>query len=325
MYITMNETKILEHNQRYCINDKEKCYFIGKDLCVAMDYKNHNAILKKYVSDENKQKFNIATNKGVQTATLLNENGVLELLNHSCKPYAQKFKELLSQKSFIQIIKGYQEVSNVKDKGDTQEVHESPVPATDLYEFSESDKPFTEWLLQATLYYAYQKDYFVNENEDVFFRNEIAKEIMIQQDNAKGKMYRQSLIAAEKERNEMKKELHNNNERLVSSLDVAKEINVNVSIIHNTIHEFFDYNSNIATNYFYQENEHYLMNKNGYMLLTMALNDNLSLQNKLKIIKNFNAMEKELHSMNSLNTINNRVQQATEYIEHNQRGIKGYI
>lgn len=250
MYITMEKTIILEKEQRFHINNEGKSYFVGKDLCKAMDYKNHNSILKKYVSDKNRQKVSIATNKGVQAATLLNENGVLELLSHSCKPYAEKFKELLLHQSFIQIIKGYQEVSNKNDhrgkqevsvqdnSKEYQEVHEPPVPAVDLYKFSESDKPFTEWLLQATLYHSYQKDYFVNDNEEVFFRNEVAKEIMIQQNNKKGKMYRQSLINAEKERNELRK---------------------------------------------------------------------------------------ELYQSDSMNMINNSIQQATEYIEQNQRGIKGYI
>lgn len=237
MYTTMDMTIILEKEQRYHINNEGKCYFVGKDLCTAMDYKNHNSILKKYVSNENKKKYNIATNKGVQSATLLNENGVLELLNHSCKPYAEKLRELLSHQSFIQIIKGYQEVSNKiidetinndergiqggsvqDDSKKYQEVHEPPVPAIELYEFSESDKPFTEWLLEATLYYAYEKDYFVNEEEEeVFFSNEIAKEIIIQQNNAKGKMYRQSLINAEKERNELRKKLYPTQSMIINS------------------------------------------------------------------------------------------------------------
>lgn len=127
MYIMMNTTKVLGQDQRYAINHKNKCYFVGKDLCVAMGYKNHNSILKKYVSDINKQKHDIATNKGVQNVTLLNEQGVHELLNHSCKQYAIELKELLSKKSFIEIINRYQEVSNESDTGGTQEVYEGEV------------------------------------------------------------------------------------------------------------------------------------------------------------------------------------------------------
>lgn len=209
MYIEMKKTEILGKDQRYFINHLNNCYFVGKDLCAAMDYKNHNSILKKYVSDINKQKHEIATNKGIQTAILLNEKGTRELLNHSCKEYAIKFRELLSNQSFIEIIKGYQEVSiQQNDSKEYQEVHEKLISAHELYEFSESDTNFNEWLLQATLYYSYETDYFINDDE-IFFKNDIAKEIMIHENNKKGKMYRQNLIAAEKERNSLREEINN--------------------------------------------------------------------------------------------------------------------
>ena len=58
-------------------------WFVGKDVAIALGYKNISDALKKHVDEEDKGVHNIPTNRGKQTVTIIKEKGVIRLIQKS--------------------------------------------------------------------------------------------------------------------------------------------------------------------------------------------------------------------------------------------------
>lgn len=68
-------------------------WFVGKDIAVALGYKDHKNALKQHVDDEDKRGWQITTPRGgTQTMTIINESGLYSLILSSKLPSAKKFK-----------------------------------------------------------------------------------------------------------------------------------------------------------------------------------------------------------------------------------------
>ena len=67
-------------------------YFVGKDVSVALGYKDTVNALKSHVDDEDKRGWQITTPSGKQTAIIINESGLYSLILGSKLESAKKFK-----------------------------------------------------------------------------------------------------------------------------------------------------------------------------------------------------------------------------------------
>ncbi len=67
-------------------------WFVGKDVCVALGYSNHNDALTRHVDAEDKRGSEITTPGGQQYITLINEAGLYSLIFGSKLPSAKRFK-----------------------------------------------------------------------------------------------------------------------------------------------------------------------------------------------------------------------------------------
>lgn len=91
--INMLDTEI---RAKYNPNN-DKYYFVGKDVALALGYHNHRDALKKHVDEEDKQKYKVETNRGLQEMTIINESGLYSLLLCSKLPAAKKFKRWITK------------------------------------------------------------------------------------------------------------------------------------------------------------------------------------------------------------------------------------
>ena len=89
-----HEIQIFEHEKfgkvRVVIIDG-KTWFVGKDVATALGYKDHKKVLKQHVDVEDKMGWKISTPYGVQNMTVINENGLRQLIFACRKKEAHEF------------------------------------------------------------------------------------------------------------------------------------------------------------------------------------------------------------------------------------------
>lgn len=67
-------------------------WFVGKDIAVALGYKDSVNALKSHIDDEDKRGWRITTPSGEQQANVINESGLYSLILSSKLPAAKQFK-----------------------------------------------------------------------------------------------------------------------------------------------------------------------------------------------------------------------------------------
>lgn len=92
----MNEIEIFKNEEfgevRTLVVNNEPM-FVGKDVALALGYKDTVNALKSHVDEEDKMGWQITTpSRGTQNATVINESGVYSLVFSSKLPDAKKFK-----------------------------------------------------------------------------------------------------------------------------------------------------------------------------------------------------------------------------------------
>ena len=96
----MNEVQIFQHEQFGEIRTVQidgEVWFVGKDLCRALGYKNVSKALKDHVSPEDKLNNDSLLSLGQRGGWLINEAGMYCLIMSSKLESAQKFKEWVTR------------------------------------------------------------------------------------------------------------------------------------------------------------------------------------------------------------------------------------
>lgn len=68
-------------------------WFVGKDVAVAIGYKNFRDALKSHVKDKYKRESRITTPSGMQNVTVISEPGLYQLAGESKLPSAEPFQD----------------------------------------------------------------------------------------------------------------------------------------------------------------------------------------------------------------------------------------
>lgn len=79
--------------------------FVGKDVAVALGYKDTKNALKAHVDGEDKRGWQIATPSGKQTMTIINESGLYALIFGSKLESAKRFKRWVTSEVLPSIRK----------------------------------------------------------------------------------------------------------------------------------------------------------------------------------------------------------------------------
>ncbi len=91
----MNELQNFNFNnlpvRTVLINDEP--WFVGKDVAIAIGYKNFRDALKSHVKDRYKRESRITTPSGVQSVTVISEPGLYQLAGESKLPSAEPFQD----------------------------------------------------------------------------------------------------------------------------------------------------------------------------------------------------------------------------------------
>lgn len=91
----MNELQKFNFNnlpvRTVLINDEP--WFVGKDVAIAIGYKNFRDALKSHVKDKYKRESRITTPSGMQTVTIISEPGLYQLAGESKLPSAEPFQD----------------------------------------------------------------------------------------------------------------------------------------------------------------------------------------------------------------------------------------
>lgn len=91
----MNELQNFNFNnlpvRTVLINDEP--WFVGKDVAIAIGYKNFRDALKSHVKDKYKRESRITTPSGMQTVTVISEPGLYQLAGESKLPSAEPFQD----------------------------------------------------------------------------------------------------------------------------------------------------------------------------------------------------------------------------------------
>ena len=80
-------------------------WFVGKDVAVALGYKNTSDAISKHVDDEDKGVAKCDTLGGMQDLSIINESGVYSLVFGSKLPNAKKFKHWVTSEVLPSIRK----------------------------------------------------------------------------------------------------------------------------------------------------------------------------------------------------------------------------
>lgn len=89
-----------------CVLIDGEVWFVGKDVALALGYKNTKDVLSKHVDDEDKTRgYQIATPSGKQDMTLINESGLYSLILTSKLPKAKEFKRWVTSEVLPSIRK----------------------------------------------------------------------------------------------------------------------------------------------------------------------------------------------------------------------------
>lgn len=92
----INDLKVFSNNEfgeiRAIIINEEP-YFVGKDICVSLGYKNTTVALQDNVEEDDKVVTKVSTLGGQQNTVVINESGLYSLVFGSRLPNAKKFKK----------------------------------------------------------------------------------------------------------------------------------------------------------------------------------------------------------------------------------------
>lgn len=80
-------------------------FFVGKDVCQALGYKDHKSALRRHVDERDKKRVRIAPPVGSQAAIVINESGLYSLILASHLPAAQEFKHWVTSEVLPNIRK----------------------------------------------------------------------------------------------------------------------------------------------------------------------------------------------------------------------------
>ena len=103
----MNELQIFENEEFGSIRieiDGEP-WFVGKDIAVALEYKNTTVALQDNVEEEDKVVTKVSTLGGTQNTTVINESGMYSLIFGSRMEKAKKFKHWVTSEVLPSIRK----------------------------------------------------------------------------------------------------------------------------------------------------------------------------------------------------------------------------
>lgn len=104
----MNELQIFnnpEFGEIRAIEIDGEPWFVGKDVAVALGYKDTVNALKAHVDEEDKGGWRIATPSGEQRMVTINESGVYSLIFSSKMPKAKEFKRWVTSEVLPSIRK----------------------------------------------------------------------------------------------------------------------------------------------------------------------------------------------------------------------------
>lgn len=79
------------------IECNDEPWFVGKDVAIALGYKDTKNALKSHVSSEDKRGWQITTPFGIQTMTIINESGLYALIFGSKLEAAKEFKHWVTK------------------------------------------------------------------------------------------------------------------------------------------------------------------------------------------------------------------------------------
>lgn len=91
----MNQLQIFQNPEFGQIRTLERHgdpWFVGKDVALALGYKNPQESIRDHVDDEDKGVSEILTPRGNQNVIIINESGLYSLIFSSKLPSAKKFK-----------------------------------------------------------------------------------------------------------------------------------------------------------------------------------------------------------------------------------------
>lgn len=117
----MNEITTFVNNQfgtiRTTVIDG-KPWFVGKDICVALGYRDSTGAVRKRVDEEDRGVAKIATPSGMQDMSIVSESGLYALIFGSKLPSAKQFKRWVTCDVLPQIRKtgGYIPLSPTDDE-----------------------------------------------------------------------------------------------------------------------------------------------------------------------------------------------------------------
>ena len=104
----MNELEIFRNEEfgeiRTIIIDDEP-WFVGKDIAMALGYKDTKNALKSHVDSEDKRGWQITTPGGGQQMTIINESGLYSLIMSSKMESAKQFKHWVTSEVLPSIRK----------------------------------------------------------------------------------------------------------------------------------------------------------------------------------------------------------------------------
>lgn len=104
----MNELQIFENEEFGSIRTIEidgEPWFVGKDIAVALEYKNTTVALQDNVEEEDKVVTKVSTLGGTQNTTVINESGMYSLIFGSRMEKAKKFKHWVTSEVIPSIRK----------------------------------------------------------------------------------------------------------------------------------------------------------------------------------------------------------------------------
>ena len=94
-----------EFGQIRTIEKDGEPWFVGKDVAIALGYKDTVNALKSHVDAEDKGGWQITTPSGTQEMTIINESGLYSLVLSSKLPTAKKFKRWVTSEVIPSIRK----------------------------------------------------------------------------------------------------------------------------------------------------------------------------------------------------------------------------
>lgn len=115
VYQAMNEVKVFKNEQFGSIRTMEtdgNVWFVGKDVALALGYKNATKALHDNVDDEDKVVTKVTTSGGMQDAALINESGLYALVLGCKLPKAKEFKHWVTSEVLPSIRKNRKAVMN---------------------------------------------------------------------------------------------------------------------------------------------------------------------------------------------------------------------